>query len=190
MELLEPIFQRRAYRAFDRREVEKDVLERLAQAAHTAPSSANNQPWRIISVTEQNQLNNLKETLVGGNYWGKSAPVISAFITKPEWSMSLGGRELAYFELGMAAMAYQLQAVSEGLYVHPIVGFDTHKAKSVLSVPEDVVLEILMIIGYPGDTETLSEKHQQIEVGNRERKPLNEIFSWDRWSQELEPQKK
>ena len=104
--------------------------------------------------------------------------------------MSIGGRDLAYFELGMAAMAYQLQAVSEGLYVHPIVGFDAQKAKEVLSIPDEAVLEILMIVGYPGDKNILSEKHLQMEEMERERKPLDQILSWDRWSDLLLPKKK
>ncbi|MDC7244509.1 MAG: nitroreductase family protein [Sphaerochaetaceae bacterium] len=190
MQLLEPIQKRRAYRAFDKKKVDTEILTRLAQAAHTAPSSANNQPWRIVTVTEEGQLAKMKEVLAGGNYWGKNAPAVSAFVTSPGWSMSIGGRDLAYFELGMAAMAYQLQAVSEGLYVHPIVGFDAQKAKEVLSIPDEAVLEILMIVGYPGDKDILSEKHLQMEEMERERKPLDQILSWDRWSDLLLPKKK
>jgi nitroreductase len=190
MQLLETIEKRRAYRAFDTKRVDKAILERLAQAAHLAPSSANSQPWRIITVTQEDQLNSLKESLMAGNYWGKSAPAISAFVTNPAWSMSMGGRDLAYFELGMAAMSYQLQAVQEGLYVHPILGFDADKGKDILNLPKDSVLEILMIVGYPGDITSLNEKHQEIERGVRERMPLNQVFNWDRWSDQLLPQVK
>ncbi len=187
MQLLDTIQSRRAYRAFDSKKIDKQLLEKLAQAAHLAPSSANNQPWRIITVTQEPQLTKIKETLMDGNYWGKTAPAISAFVTNPAWSMSMGGRDLAYFELGMAAMAYQLQAVHEGLYVHPILGFDANKGKEVLQLPEGAVLEILMIVGYPGEISTLNEKHQEIEKSERVRKPLDQVFSWDRWSDSLVP---
>ena len=190
MPLLHAIEQRRAYRAISEKEVSLEILENLVKAAHTAPSSANNQPWRIITTVEKTQLDALKETLVGGNYWGKQAPAIAAFVTHPSWSMSMGGRDLAYFELGMAAMNYQIQAVEEGLIVHPIVGFDAEKAKKVLGIPEDIVLEILMIVGYPGEIDGLSEKHQDVEQSERSRKPLEEISSLNKWEARLLPQKK
>ncbi|NCB00745.1 MAG: nitroreductase [Spirochaetia bacterium] len=190
MSLLNAIEKRRAYRALSNRSVDEEVLNRLVRAAHSAPSSGNNQPWRIITTVEKSQLDALKETLVGGNYWGKNAPVIAAFLTHPSYSMTMGMRELAYFELGMAAMNYQLQAVEEGLYAHPIVGFDADKAKEVLKVPEDVVLEILVIVGYPGEMSTLSEKHQQVETSLQVRKPIEEIHSFNQWSEQLVPKKK
>lgn len=190
MSLLPAIEKRRAYRALSTKPVDKEILDRLIEAAHTAPSSGNNQPWRIITTVEDVTLNELKETLVGGNYWAKQAPAIAAFLTRPDWSMTMGERELAYFELGMAAMAYQLQAVEEGLYVHPIVGFNANKAKTVLGVPEDVVLEILMIVGYPGEMSVLSEKHQSVEISERNRKPIEEISSYNKWSDLLVPPQK
>ncbi len=190
MSLLPAIEKRRAYRALSTKPVDKEILERLVEAAHTAPSSGNNQPWRIITTVEENTLNELKETLVGGNYWAKQAPAIAAFATHPDWSMTMGERELAYFELGMAAMAYQIQAVEEGLYVHPIVGFNANKAKTVLGIPDDVVLEILMIVGYPGEMSVLSEKHQSAERSERSRKPLEEVSSYNTWSDLFVPPKK
>ena len=190
MSLLPAIEKRRAYRALSNTPIEKGILDRLIEAAHTAPSSMNNQPWRIITTVEEGPLEALKETLVGGNYWAKQAPAISAFVTHPQWSMNMGGRELAYFELGMAAMAYQLQAIEEGLYVHPIVGFNANKAKTVLGIPDDVVLEILMIVAYPGDESGLSEKHQEAEKSARDRKPIEEISHYNGWSDILFPSQK
>ena len=187
MALLPAIEKRRAYRAIGAQPVNDEILTRMVAAAHTAPSSANNQPWRMVTVTDEHQLALLKETLSKGNYWAKQAPVLTAFVTHPDWSMRVGGRDLAFFELGMAAMAYQLQAVSEGLHVHPIVGFDAPKAKAVLGIDDDVVLEIMMVVGYPGDSSLLNEKHRQIEESDRMRKDLAEVSSFSRWDKRLDP---
>lgn len=187
MPLLPAIEQRRAYRAIGSQTIGNDVLERLVEAAHTAPSSANNQPWRLVTVKDQEQLTSLKETLSKGNYWAQDAPAITAFVTHPDWSMRIGGRDLAFFELGMAAMAYQIQAVEEGLYVHPIVGFDATKAKQVLGIDDEYVLEILMVIGHPGDVKTLNEKHLASELSQRIRKPLESVAAYDRWDGKLVP---
>jgi len=48
------------------------------------------------------------------------------------------------------------------------------------------VLITLVIVGRPGDVNTLSEKHRKVELGPRERKPLEEVLSWDRFGFETE----
>jgi len=189
MALLKVLETRRAYRALDTAPIEKEVLVRLAEAAHLAPSSANNQPWRIITVVDETRLEALKATLSPGNYWAKKSPAIAAFVTSPEWSMRVGSRDLAYFELGMAAMAYQLQAVEEGLYVHPIVGFNADAARQILGIPETAVLEVLIVLGRPGDPSPLSEKHREMETSARMRKPLEQIAGFDAWNDILLPKK-
>ncbi|MEA5033121.1 MAG: nitroreductase family protein [Sphaerochaeta sp.] len=187
MAILHEIEVRRAYRAYSPEPVGKDVLVRLAEAAHLAPSSANNQPWRIVTVVDTQRLAALKETLSAGNYWAKQAPAIAAFVTNPKWSMSLGDRDFAFFELGMAAMAYQIQAVAENLIVHPIAGFNAQEAKKVLGIADDAVLEVLMVIGKRGDGDGLNEKHLEIERSARNRKPLDQIMSFDFWHTSLVP---
>ena len=50
-DLLEALRARRSVRTFADRPVERDVLERLFEAAICAPSSTNRQPWRFACVT-------------------------------------------------------------------------------------------------------------------------------------------
>jgi nitroreductase len=171
--------------------VGKDVLVRLAQAAHLAPSCANSQSWRIITVADEQKLEALKATLTSGNYWAQKSPAIAAFVSSLDWDARLdGGRDYAFFDLGMAAMAYQLQAVEEGLYAHPIAGFDEAAAKLALGIPEAAVLETLIVLGYPGDSAGLSEKHLASETSPRDRKSLDEVAAFDSWNERLAPKPK
>ncbi len=190
MALLKEIETRRAKRALATTPIEEKVLLRLAQAAHLAPSSMNSQPWRMITVKDPIVLDKLKETLAPGNYWAKKAPAITAFITNPSWGLTLGDVAYTPFELGMAAMAYQVQAVAEGLYVHPIAGFTSKDAKKVLGIREEDTLVTLIILGYPGESEGLSEKHLESENSLRSRKSLDDVACFDLWDDRLVPQTK
>ena len=49
--MLEWLRRRRSVRAFTAEKIPKDVLARLVEAATTAPSSTNRQPWRFTVVT-------------------------------------------------------------------------------------------------------------------------------------------
>ena len=188
MSILKQLEARRAYRALDSRPIAKETLERLAAAAHLSPSAANNQPWRVVTVVDHGRLVALKATLTPGNYWAKKSPAIAAFVTSPDWDLRLdGGRDFALFALGAATMSYQLQAVEEGLVAHPIAGFNAPAAKELLGVPEGAVLEVLVVLGFPGDVAGLNEKHLESEKGPRIRKPIAEVAAFDAWDSRLVP---
>jgi nitroreductase len=188
MPILSQIETRRARRALSEAAIPKETLVRLQEAAHLAPSCANSQSWRILTVTDPERLEALKQSLSAGNYWAKKAPAISAFVTSPDWDARMsGGRDYAFFDLGMAAMNYQLQAVEEGLYVHPIAGFDPAVAKEALGLPEAAVLMTLVILGFPGDSSHLNEKHLASESSERTRKPLPDVAGFDFWAERLTP---
>jgi|GEM_PF-81372 nitroreductase len=186
--ILPQIENRRAKRALSEKPIPQEILDRLLQASILAPSCANTQPWRFVTVSEPQQLTQLKTALTPGNYWALKAPAITALVTSHEWGARLDhGRDYAFFDLGQASMAYQLQAIEEGLCVHPIAGFDAALAKKVLGIPESAVLVTLVILGYPGDSSHLNEKHLANETSPRTRKPLEEVASSDRWDVRLEP---
>ena len=48
----------------------------------------------------------------------------------------------------------------------------------------------LVILGYPGDTAHLNERHLALEGSERNRKPLDEVFAFDSWDTRLEPKPK
>ena len=188
MEILNEIQTRRAFRAYDEKAVPADVRDRILKAATLAPSCANNQPWRFIAVDSPDALSKVREGLEPGNYWAKKAPLIIAVVTDTGWDARLdGGREYAYFDTGMASLALMLQATKEGLYAHPIAGFKPAVVKQALGIPEVHVLLTLIICGYPGSTEGLSEKHLAMERSERARKDISAIVAHNAWSDSLLP---
>lgn len=190
MELLQPIVQRRAARAFSGQAVPREILEKLAKAAVLAPSCANAQPWRFVTATGS-ALEELKNALSDGNYWGKKAGAITAVVTHPDWDARLDhGRDYAFFDTGMAVMNYQLQAIHEGLLAHVIAGFDVVKAKAALGIPESAVLLTLVLLGYEGSAEHLNDRHKAAEKAERSRKPLEEVYTYDAWKASLLPKAK
>lgn len=150
----------------------------------------NNQPWRFVTITDPAVLDNVKDALTPGNYWAKKAPAIVAAVTDEAWSLTSENRHYAPFELGMATMAYQIQAVAEGLYVHPIVGFDEQKVKHALGIEGEQRVFVLLILGYPGSGDNLNEKHQQIEKSPRRRLEREKVHAFDHWNEALRPEGK
>ncbi|MFV0439290.1 MAG: nitroreductase family protein [Desulfopila sp.] len=176
------IERRKSYRALANTPVPEEVLTRIMTAATYAPSCFNSQPWRYLVLTEPDRVQKAHSALSGGNYWAKSAPVIVVLATKQELDARLSdGRDYAFFGCGLSAANLIHQAFAEGLYAHPMAGFEPEVIKEELAVPADFTIINLIAIGYPGKTEHLSEKHQLAERAARSRKPEKEVICYNTW---------
>jgi len=69
MELSQAIRGRRTVRRFLRRPVEKELLERILEAATWAPSAHNAQPWRFYVLTDPDVKKRLAEEMAEA--WGR-----------------------------------------------------------------------------------------------------------------------
>ena len=75
-----------------------------------------------------------------------------------------------------------LQATREGLYAHPMAGFDPMVLREKFGIGDEMRIITMIAIGQPGDTGHLNEKHLASESSERTRKPIEEAFSWEEWT--------
>jgi nitroreductase len=182
-EILKEIAQRRARRAFSPEAIDRETLDRIFTAATYAPSCSNKQPWRFLICNEENGLEKARTALNGGNYWAKVAPVLVVITTRDDLDCQLNDdRNYAQFDTGMATMNLMLQATKEGLYAHPMAGWDPSVVREQFGIESDTRVIALLALGRPGDSSHLNEKHSGSEVSERSRKPLSEVLQWNSWS--------
>ena len=181
--ILPAVEARRARRALSAEPIPHEEVETLVAAAHLAPSCNNNQPWRFIVADDPVVLGRVKEALSGGNYWARQAPVILAVASRRDLDcISSDSRDYFLFGCGMAVGNLMAQATSMGLIAHPIAGYKPEIVKTALEIPETYVVITLVIVGRPGDVALLSDTHRERELGPRERKPLDRVVAWNRFS--------
>ncbi len=151
-------------------------------AATLAPSCANKQPWRFVVTQSEDSLPRVRARLSEGNYWAQRAPVIVLVITRDDLDCRLeDDRNYALFDTGMSVMAMLTQAEAEGLYAHPMAGFDSAGLRGDFAIDDGYRLVTVIALGYPGSIEVLNEKHQDAERSARSRKPLQEVVKFDSW---------
>ena len=181
-EILKPIENRRARRALSDRPIPRKTAETLLRAAHLAPSCFNNQPWRLIAVDDPETLTAIKNAMPGANYWAGPSPLIVAIASRRDLDCALSdSRDYFLFGCGMAIGNLMTQATEMELIAHPIAGYKPTVVKEILGIPAEYTLITLVIVGHPGDVDQLSEKHRAIELGPRDRKPLDQVVSWNRF---------
>lgn len=175
---------RRAKRALRPDPIAQEYIVRIIEAAHLAPSCFNNQPWRFV-VAQGEKLEAVKKALPGGNYWALKSPAVVAVTSHPELDCRLSdNRDYFLFDCGMAVGFLMIQATQMGLVAHPIAGYDPVAVKEALGIPQDYILITLVVLGWPGDPAELSEKHREIELGPRVRKPLSTVLGWNEMPKE------
>jgi nitroreductase len=181
-ELLKEIEKRRANRAMSDEQIPVETMARIMTAATLAPSCFNNQSWRFMVVNESGALAKAREALTDANYWAKKAPVLVVVVTKNDLDCQLSeGRDYAFFDCGLATQNLLLQAVKEGIYAHPMAGFDPVVVKKAFDIPDEYIVITLVALGFPGSDAHLSDNHVKGETNPRDRKPEQEVISYNGW---------
>jgi nitroreductase len=147
-------------------------LMSLFEAARWAPSSYNNQPWRILYATRDSLYWQVFfDLLVEGNQvWAKDAGALLLFLSKKTFTHNGKPAITHSFDTGAAWENLALQGSLKGYVVHGMQGFDYERARTALGVPADFQIEAMAAIGFPGSTEVLPEKLQAKEAPSDRRK--------------------
>ncbi len=179
MDFKELALKRESCRAYDSgKTVDREVLEEILATATTSPSACNSQPWKFVAcdgeVAQQMPSCIIKEGLAI-NTWTVDVP---AFIIVCETKAKLmSGLECdsqfyAPMDIGMAIATLCYAARDKGLGSCIIGVFDEEKLKSILNIPEDIVIRAIITLGHPAADGTRDKR----------RKPAEEVISYNSWN--------
>lgn len=173
MNLLEIMKNRRSIRRFRSDSVPDKYIKGLIEAASSAPSAGNIQPWEFIIIRS----NGLKESLAKAAYgqgFIVEAPIVIVVCANEAVSSRLygdRGRDLYCIQDTAAAIQnLLLYASSEGLGSCWIGAFREAEVKKVLYLPTFVRPIAIIPLGYPAES---PERPL--------RKPISEITHFERY---------
>jgi nitroreductase len=159
-------------RAMSGEEIPEADLLTLFEAARWAPSSYNNQPWRILYArrgTEHWPL--FLDLLVEGNkVWANEAAALILFVSKTTFDHNGQPYPTHSFDTGAAWENLALQATLKGYAAHGMQGFDYERARTALSIPEGFRVEAMAAVGRPAPADALPEKLRSREAPSDRRK--------------------
>lgn len=164
-------------RAMTGEAISEEELMTLFEAARWAPSSYNNQPWRILYARRDTEHWPLFLGLLveGNRAWAKDAAALLLFASKTTFDFNGEKYPTHSFDTGAAWENLALQATLKGLVAHGMQGFDYERARAELGIPEEFRVEAMAAVGRPGPVEALPEKLRERE-GPSDRRPLSEII--------------
>lgn len=174
----ELIEKRWSPRAFAKRPVEHDRLMTLFEAARWAASSGNEQPWRFIYATQDDEerFRKLCECLVPGNAWAHFVPVLLMTLVRTHFDRDNKPNRWAFHDLGLAMGNFTTQASALDLWVHNMAGFSVDRARELFAIPPELEPVTMVAVGYLGDPDQLPERPRERELVMQTRKPVEELI--------------
>jgi nitroreductase len=184
METMEAIRKRKSLKnCLSGREIEREKLEKILEAAGMAPSARNKQPWRFVVVQGKENVERVAEKVfvgfAGGNLVVKEANVLIFAFANHEENVFPDGAFFYPTDVGLAFENLLLAATDMGLVTHPMAAVNQAELKQVLGVPEGERFIIATPLAYPPEDsydEALEERRQ-----SSTRKSLSEIVYINEW---------
>ncbi len=153
MDTLECIATRRSIRKFLDIPVEFEKLGNVLDSARYAPSAGNLQDWKFILITDEKMRAEIAKTCVE-QFWIASAPVQIIVCTEPEKTKRFYGVHGEKYSIQNGAAVIQnmlLAAHAQGLGSCWVGAFEDEAIKRVLSIPDDVIIQGIVPLGYPDE---------------------------------------
>lgn len=161
--------QRYSVRDYKSESVDQELLNQVLLAAQYAPTAANRQPFRLIIIQTKGKEDQLRR--IYDRDWFVHAPILICACGIPDrgWVREDGK---SYIDVDVAIVMdhISLAAADLGLGTCWVASFDVAAARELLNIPSNVEPIVIMSLGYPAG-----------EPGEKERKPLNKLVSYETW---------
>lgn len=169
---LDNILTRTSVRSFSSKEVSKEVIDKVLEAAMAAPSAVNKQPWDFVVVTQKEKLKELAEALP---YAKMTAESNFAVIVCGNLKKALPGRHSQYWiqdcsaatmNILLASHALDLGAVWTAVYPDP---FRMESVSKILELPEHIVPLNVIPVGYSDNINSTNKSRYKEENVHMEK---------------------
>ncbi|MBT9130259.1 MAG: 5,6-dimethylbenzimidazole synthase [candidate division WS2 bacterium] len=168
MEVREAILKRRSIRKFNPEPIDKEIITKILEAGHWAPSEGNLQPW-FFYVVENIELRKALAKAALNQEFIIQAPVAIVVCADLEKTAPYGKRGKELFCLQSTAAAIQnmlLFAYSLGIGSCWVGAFNEAEAQLIMNLPANLRPLAIIPLGYPAET------------GRARRTNLNDKIKW------------
>lgn len=153
---LELAEHRFSVRKYSDRQIEKDKMDRILRAAQVAPTAVDSQPQKIFVLQSREALEKAKRV----TRFTFDAPTILLVCSDKDRAFTMkDGQYMGTVDCTIVLTHMMLAAEDEGLGTCWVRGYDINDAKKEFGLPDNLIPEALMPIGYPADDCVPGPKH-------------------------------
>lgn len=166
MEVFEAIKKRRSIREFQKREIPREIIEKLIEAIIWAPSAGNLQSRKFYFVFNEKIKMALSQAALNQDFIAE-APLVVVGCTDDRISQRYGerGRNLyAICDVSASIQNLMLEAAELGLGTCWVGAFDEEEVSEILNLPENLRPIAIIPVGYPAEKPSPPKRKEVEEV--------------------------
>lgn len=162
--------ERYSARSFKADPVEKEKIKKIIEAANSAPTATNAQPFHIWVIQEEKDIKKINETTACG--FGANTFLVLGADTAHAWTREEDNHNFADVDAGIVGTHILFSVHEQGLGTTWVGRVDQAKLKEHFPDMNGYEIVGLFPVGYPSDT-----KAGQPGINHTKRKSLEEICS-------------
>jgi nitroreductase len=170
MEVYDYVITKLDIREYSQKEIPKDIKLKILEAARSTGSGKNLQHWRFIVVKDKENLKKLADDSMTGK-WIVNANFAVIVLTDPKYPFHL-------IDAGRVVQNMQIAAWGYGIASCIFTGINKEKLRKDFNIPEELEPSVVVGFGYPV---------KKIK-GKKNRKPLNELVSIEKYGNPFNPE--
>lgn len=170
MDFEKVIAERYSVRKFENKHLEKEVVDKILNAGHIAPTGCNFQPQRILVLNTDESVEKLKDC-TRCHFDAPCAMVVCCNMDET-WTRPYDGKMSAPVDAAIVTTHMMLEAHNIGVGTCWVMHFNPFKIKECFNIPENIEPVALLVMGYPHKDSVPNERHSQ-------SRPIDEVVFYD-----------
>jgi len=170
MDFEKVITERYSVRKFEQTHLEKEVVDKILEAGHKAPTGCNYQPQRILVINTDKAIEKLKGCT--RSHFDAPTALLVCFNKNETWTRPYDGAASAPVDAAIVATHMMLQAKDIGVGCCWVMHFNPQAMRETFNIPDNVEPLALLCMGYPHKDAAPIDMHFKT-------RPVDEVVYYD-----------
>ena len=159
MDFLTLASDRYSVRNFKDKSLEKDVIDKILEAGHIAPTGCNYQPQRILVINNEIALAKLKDCT--RCHFDAPCSMLICYNKDECWTRPYDGVQCGMVDASIVTTHMMLRAWELGIGSTWVMHFNPFKIREAFEIPLNIEPVALLVMGYPADDAQPNKLHTQ-----------------------------
>lgn len=159
MDFLKLAKDRYSVRKFTNIRLEKEVIDKIIEAGHLAPTGCNFQPQRILVLNTKESIEKLKSCT--RCHFDAPTAMLVCYNKNECWTRKYDGENCGAIDASIVTTHMMLMAHTLGVGSTWVMSFNPFKMRETFSIPEEIEPVALLVMGYPAKDATPMSLHNE-----------------------------
>lgn len=157
MDFIKLATDRYSVRKFSDKPLGKEIIDKILEAGHIAPTGCNYQPQRILVINSEESLAKLKDCT--RCHFDAPCAMLVCYNKDECWTRPYDSVQSGAVDASIVTTHMMLEAAELGVGSTWVMHFNPFKMREAFEIPENIEPVALLVMGYPASDAVPNERH-------------------------------